>query len=77
MVNRWIQKIGMKKGAFSKQLGIAEEKKIPSSLLNKIIKTNVGKVITNPTKTGRKRIKVTGILKKRANLVRNLKRIKR
>ena len=67
----------MKKGAFSKMLGIPEEKKIPASLLGRIIKADAGETITNPTKLGRKRIKVTAILKKRANLVRNLKKIKR
>ena len=36
---KWIQKIGMKKGALSKKLGVPEEKNIPMSKLKKATKS--------------------------------------
>ena len=77
MVIKWIQKIHLKKGVLHRQLGIPQNMKIPVSLLNKIIAAKPGDVITNPSGKGRKRIKVTRILEKRANLARNLKEISR
>jgi len=50
---------------------------IPFTLLEKIRTTPIGKTITNPTKKGKRRIKVTAFLKKRAVLALNLKRIRR
>lgn len=67
----------MKKGALHKELGISEKNKIPMTLLNKIIAVEIGQTISNTTKTGKKRIKVTRLLKSRAVLARNLKRIRR
>ncbi len=75
MVTKWIQKTHLKKGMLHKQLGIPQDMKIPISLLNKIIAAKPGDVITNPSNKGRKRIKVTRVLEKRANLARNLKKI--
>ncbi len=77
MVTKWIQKIRLKKGALHKQLGIPQDQKIPLSLLNKIIAAKPGDTITNPSNKGRKRIKITRVLEKRANLARNLKNIKK
>lgn len=74
---KWIQKVGMKKGVLSKQLNIPEKKNIPKALLNKIIKAKPGDTICNPTKTGKKVIKVTRKLEQRAILARNLKNIRR
>lgn len=71
----WIQKTGMKKGALSKQLGVKEEEDIPMELLDKVIKAKAGDTIKNPTKTGKRSIKVTRKLERRAILARNLKRI--
>ncbi|MBU2504082.1 MAG: hypothetical protein KJ879_03480 [Nanoarchaeota archaeon] len=76
MVIKWIQKLHLKRGVLHKQLGISQEKKIPVSLLNKIIAAKPGDMITNPSKLGKKRIKVTRVLEKRANLAKNLKNIK-
>jgi len=76
MVIKWIQKLHLKRGVLHKQLGISQEKKIPVSLLNKIIAAKPGDMITNPSKLGKKRIKVTRVLEKRANLAKNLKSIK-
>lgn len=77
MNKKWIQKTGIKKGALSKQLGVPEEKNIPFTLLDKIIKAKAGETIKNPTKTGKKVIKVTRKLERRAILALNLKRIKK
>ena len=75
MVKKFIQKIGIKKGALSRQLKIPQKEKIPITLLNKIVAAKAGDTITNPTKTGMRRIKVTRKLERRAILARNLKRI--
>ena len=61
---KWIPK--MKRGALSRQLGIPEEKNIPKTLLRKIQRAKAGDTITNPTKTGKRRIKVTSLLERRA-----------
>lgn len=74
---KWIQKIHLKKGVLHKQLGIPQDKKIPMQLLNKIIAAKPGDVIQNPTNVGKKRITVTSVLEKRANLAKNLKNIKK
>jgi len=71
---KWIPPL--KKGALSRQLGIPEEKDIPMTLLNRIASAPIGTTIRNPTKTGKRRIKVTRKLKKRAVLARTLKRIR-
>ncbi len=75
MVKKFIQKAKLKKGALSKQLNIPEKNKIPFSLLNKIISAKAGQTITNPTKMGKRRIKVTRLLERRAIFARTLKRI--
>lgn len=38
MAEKWIQKIGMKKGALHKELGVPEGKKIPAKKLAKAAK---------------------------------------
>lgn len=74
---KFIKKIGIKKGALSRQLGIPEKENIPITLLNKIIAAKPGQTIKNPTKTGRRIIPVTRKLERRAILARNLKRLPR
>ena len=74
---KWIQKAGIKKGALSKQLDIPIAKDIPMRLLDKIVRAKAGETITNPSKLGKRRIKVTHLLERRAILARNLKRMKR
>lgn len=51
---------------FRRQLGIVKRKNIPITLLNKIIAAEPGDVIKNPTKTGKKSIKVTKLLEHRS-----------
>jgi len=72
----WIPR-NMKRGALSKQLGIPEKDKIPVTLLKKIKNAEIGETITNPTKTGKKKIKVTRKLKKRATLALTLRKLRR
>ncbi len=75
-VNKWIQKAHLKKGGLSRQLGIPEKDNIPMTFLNKIVKAEKGSKVHNPTKMGKRVVTVTPLLKKRANMARNLKRIK-
>ncbi len=74
-MRKWIQKTHLKKGMLSRQLGIPERQNIPSSLLTKIIRSKAGNTITNPTKSGKRRIKVTRLLERRAILAQTLKKI--
>jgi hypothetical protein len=73
MVKKWIQKTGIKKGALSKQIGVPIEKNIPMKVLNKITSTEVGRTVTVP----KGKVKVTLLLKRRAVMAKNLKKIKR
>ncbi len=77
MTKKWIKSLRLKKGSLSKQLGVPEKKNIPHSLLTKIILAKPGETIRNPTKTGKRRIKVTRLMERRAILARNLKGIGR
>lgn len=74
---KFIAEIGLKKGALSRQLGIPEKKNIPITLLNKIVKAKAGQTIMNPTKQGKRRIKVTRLLERRAIFARTLKKLPR
>jgi hypothetical protein len=73
---RWIQKAKIKKGALHRQLSVPSNKDIPVTLLKKIKRTPSGFSILNPTKTGKKRIKVTTLLKRRVNFALNVKKRK-
>lgn len=77
MVKKFIKKAIKKPGALSKQLGIPIKKNIPMTLLNKIVAAKAGQTIKNPTKVGKRRIKVTRKLEQRAILARNLKGFKK
>jgi len=77
MVKDWIQNIKIKHGALRRQLQVSSGKDIPKSLLTKISKAEIGKEILNPTKTGKKIITVTKLLKRRAVLARNMEGRKR
>jgi hypothetical protein len=77
MVKKWIQKAHLKKGALSHQLGIPMKENIPKSLLDKIVKAQPGDTISNPTKTGKRRIHVTRLMERRAILARTLKNLKK
>ena len=77
MKKRWIQRAVHKPGKLHSDLGIPKDKKIPMSLLNKIVSAKAGETIANPSSVGRKKIKVTRKIEQRAILARNLKRMKK
>lgn len=74
MPKYWIQTVvrNKNKGALHRQLGIPEKQRIPRALIETIVSSETGKVIKNPTKTGRKRIKVTRLLKRRSLFALNV-----
>ena len=74
---KFIQKIGLKKGSLRRQLKIPEKDNIPITLLNRIVKAKAGDTIRNPTKSGKKIIKVTRLLERRAIFARTLKKLPR
>jgi len=61
----------IKKGALHRQLGISPGVDIPRTLLRKIKATTVGRTVTNPTKRGKRKIKVTPLLKRRVQFALN------
>jgi len=79
MVNYWIQKAVKRerRGKLHRRLGIPVSEKIPVTLLRRIKSAPIGTTIINPTKTGRKRIKVTRLLKKEAVLADTLRKLKK
>ena len=75
MTRFWIQKAISRPGKLHAELGIPRKEKIPMKLLNIIIKAKAGDTIKNPTTKGKKLIKVTRGIERRAILARNLKRL--
>ena len=71
--DRFISLINLKKGALRAQLGIPSGRLIPVTLLQKIISTPIGRTIRNPTRTGKRIIKVTTLLKRRAIFANNFR----
>lgn len=65
-----------KKGTLHRQLKVPMDKKIPKRLLSKIKGAEIGKTVRNPSKVGKRRVKVTGLLKKRAVLAHTLRGLK-
>lgn len=76
-MKKWIQKSKLKKGGLHRQLGIEMDDKIPKTLLNKIVKAKAGDTIKNPTKEGKKRIKMTRLLERRAIFAKTSRKFKR
>jgi len=64
----------LKKGALHRQLGITVGTDIPRTLLRKIKASSEGRTISNPTKKGKRRIKVTKLLKQRVQFALNFSR---
>lgn len=78
MTNKYfIKKIHLKKGTLRNQLEIPTNKNIPITLLNKIESSKLKRHIKNPTKTGKKKISVTKLLKERVTLALNFRRMRR
>jgi len=74
-VSFFIKEAIKKPGSLKRTLEIPREERIPKELLNKIIRAKAGETITNPTKTGKRRVKVTRLVERRAILARNLRSI--
>ena len=62
------------KGVFHKQLGVPTSEKIPMTFLQAIVDTKIGMYAHNPTAIGHKMVKVTALMKKRANALLNADR---
>ena len=75
MAKKWIQKVAIKEGALSRQLGIPEAEDIPVTLLKAIKKAHIGDTVQNPTQSGKRKIKVTLKIKRRAVLALTLKKM--
>lgn len=75
MTKFWIQKAIHRPGKLHSELGIPKGEKIPMQLLNAIVNAKAGQTIKNPTTKGKKRIKVSRGIERRAILARNLKRL--
>lgn len=71
----WIQTL--KKGTLKRQLKIPEKNRIPKKLLIKIKQAKLRSRIKNPVKKGKRIIKVTPLLKKRAVVALTLAQIHR
>jgi hypothetical protein len=67
---KWMGKVlGRHPGKLHQQLHIAQSEKIPKTLLTKIVDTDIGKTVRNPTSVGKPRYKVTRLMKQRATPV--------
>lgn len=77
--NKWMQEAfkNAGKGLFHRQLGISPNEKIPLTFLQAIVDTKIGMVAHNPTTTGNKMVRVTALMKKRANALLNADRANR
>jgi len=75
---KWVQGAfaNHKAGSLHRQLGVPYDKKIPKSFLVVIKRTTIGEVARNPTKTGKRRVTVTRLLKKRGVLAHTVRGFK-
>ncbi len=75
----WMQKAfgGHKEGSLHRQLDVPMDKTIPQTLLTEIKDTPIGENVHNPTKIGKRKVKVTRLLKQRATLVHTANKSKR
>lgn len=76
---KWMQKAfeNAGHGVFHRQLGIPPTKKIPMTLLKELVRTTNNHTCHNPTAVGDRVIKVTPLIKKRANALLNADRANR
>ena len=78
MTNKnFIQDADMKTGSFRDQLGLKKDQKVLLSTCAKIKNTPIGKIAKIPKNKGRKTIRVTSLVKKRATLCHTLMKMKR
>lgn len=59
-------------GFYHRYFGIPMRKKIPLTLLRKIKKSNIGDIIVNPTKVGKRKYHVTKLMRQRASFLLNV-----
>jgi hypothetical protein len=76
-VNKWIPGAleHHKEGSLHRMLGVPRSETIPFTFLETIRNTTIGKTAKNPTQIGKPSVKVTQLVKSRAVLALNLKRI--
>jgi hypothetical protein len=74
MGKKWILKAGDHKhrGSLHRQLQVPQKERIPKSLLKKIQAAETGDKVRNPTKTGKRAIEVTTLLKRRTAFALNV-----
>lgn len=58
--------------SLSTMLDVPDDKKIPKTLLRRIKNAEIGSTVSNPTQTGKQRVKVTRKLKQKVMAVWNL-----
>ena len=75
-VNKWMSKAFQNAGTglLHEMLGVSPKEKIPLTFLQAIVDTEIGKVAHNPTTTGSKMVRVTDLMKLRANALLNADR---
>ena len=76
-VKKFIKKALKRPGALSRQLNIPEKDNIPITLLRAIQKAKAGDTIRNPTLSGKRIIKVTRKLERRAIFAITLKKLRK
>lgn len=76
-VNKWLQQAFKEhtKDAMHRMLKTPKSETLSFTFLQTIVDTPIGKVAYNPTQIGIPKIKVTRLVKARANLALNAKRI--
>lgn len=77
MGKKWIANVvdPSKKGLTHRQLGVPKNKKLPKTFLQEIKDTPIGETAYNPTRIGKRKIKVTHLAKKRATLALTLRNL--
>lgn len=65
-LHKYVENVKEECVAFKRQLNIPIRKRIPHSLIKKILKSMVGKKIKNPTKIGKPEINITPLIEERA-----------
>lgn len=55
--NLWTQSATLREGTLSRQRGIPIKDNIPVTLLKTIRDTEIGRIVRNPTKSGKKSLK--------------------
>lgn len=73
MTKKFIKDAIKHHGALHLQLNIPRDEPIPTSLLQMIVRSKSGQTISNPTNSGLKRIRITLLMKRRAQFALNIR----